>query len=125
MIECNDYIKYEASLLKSNKNNDAIAKLNNFKLFNKCIRNCENKYLKFKSNDLCLNGGNCQILNGIDHKTSKFDCKCPAKKSLKCGIFCTTSSNVCDNLKSIMKNKNFFKKIKNCGNHNTTHISFI
>ena len=90
--------------------------------FNKMIHACERKIYKFNSNDFCLNGENCieirKVIKGFgfnyrSHKVSKqIDCKCPAKKSFKCGKYCTTHSIACD----------YFTKsnIKHCGNHNIT-----
>jgi len=117
--ECNDYIRYEA-LIKKTPNNTA--KFNNFKLVNKSIRQCKSKILSFKSNDLCVNGENCQIRIGSFKTDQKIGCVCPAKLRFKCDTYCSVELKVCGLLKSIIKNKNFNKNINNCGNSNTTYF---
>ena len=103
-------------------------RINMFKSFNRNITVCSKKALKtFDSNYFCLNGRNCieknKILKGFKHvyTLKKVDCKCPIKKSFKCGQYCTLDSIACDFTKS-KENKKYLNKIINCGNHNTTYF---
>ena len=98
-------------------------------IFNKHIKDCQNKIYKFKSNDFCLNGKNCVEIRkeltgfGFNYRkikiTKKIDCKCPASKSFKCDKYCTTDSIACDYYKSL-KIQNQFSNINECGNNNVT-----
>jgi hypothetical protein len=96
---------------------------NKIQIFNKHIKDCQNKIYKFKSNDFCLNGKNCVEIRkeligfGFNYRkipiTKTIDCKCPASKSFKCDKYCTTDSIACEN-------QNQFFNITECGNHNIT-----
>jgi hypothetical protein len=100
---------------------------NKITLFNKQLKDCQNKTYEFKSNDFCLNGRNCKVTFIRRHRmTVKTACMCPLdKQSFKCDQYCATNSLACDYYKSL-NNKKQFNHIKHCGNHNTTYsIPFL
>jgi hypothetical protein len=161
LIKCNDKLSYECESNVCSKNKatcneykdmDIYLKILNLQLitteqklfqsefkdknrivfFKKHIKECKNKFYKFKSNDFCVNGQNCTEIVKIykilafNHRsflTSKnIHCKCPIKQSFSCGKYCTTDSIACDYYK-LMKNEKKFEIIKDCGNHNIKYMN--
>jgi len=96
-------------------------KQNKFHLFNERIPVCKNNIYGFESKDFCSNEGNCFMINnyfkGLGKITNKIDCKCPSKRSFKCGKYCATNSIACDFIKS----NNIKNKINDCDNQNVTY----
>jgi hypothetical protein len=94
---------------------------NDFELLNKQIKDCEYRIYKFNSNDFCLNGKDCRIIDYYRHKKiiKQIDCQCPNKQSFKCEKYCTIDSLACDFYKS-KENKQYFQNITLCGNHDIT-----
>jgi hypothetical protein len=137
-IKCTKYknsLSLFFKIISEIKNNDPLfaakylTEKNKIQIFNKHIKDCQNKIYKFKSNDFCLNGQNCvetrkELIGfGFNYRkitlTKTIDCKCPASKSFKCGKYCTTNSITCDYYK-LFENQNQFTNITECGNHNIT-----
>jgi len=128
LTECIEYNKMNSHLYISEKKSKLAMlalkeKSSKLKLINRQMLDCKNVNYKFNSNDFCLSGKNCrQIYCYKYHRMIVgIDCKCPIKQSFKCGNFCTTDSISCDYFNNnLIKNKEHFSKIKQCGNDNVS-----
>ncbi len=124
---CNNYFYVYSNLALTTPAIDALFALKDFEkqkkfhLFNKQISACKNNIYKFESKDFCLNKADCFMINnffkGIGKISHKVDCKCPSKRSFKCGKYCATNSIACNIIKS---NKIKNKITADCGNKNIT-----
>jgi hypothetical protein len=84
-----------------------------FKSFKNVIKSCE---YTFKVNSVCLNEQKCSekkiVTTGfiVRYKTFTFDCKCPARLSFKCDLYCTADLQACDYFKSNVESRHSIKK---------------
>ncbi len=144
-IECKNLIQADSFMKKMNtlkiyipKFADRHSKITNkIKSFKKDIKKCENNIYKFGPNNFCINGQNCiEVIKdmkgfGFNYRKlttfKKIDCKCPSKKSFKCGKYCASDSLACDFFKS-NENEKHLSNISDCGNHNVTtykHVNYF
>ena len=134
ITDCTELLKMNSYLILLLKNKIIHTKqIDKFKLesekiqtFYKNIKKCD---IKFKSNDICLNGANCvekRLSNtkkfGYKYVIYEVGCKCPTNHNYICGQYCFTDLETCNYYKSIEKISKNFKKIKKCGNHKTSEI---
>jgi len=132
--ECNEYIQLnlfmKISLQKHLTNsllNPAsiyLQERNKFKVFIEQIKYCNNNNVyKFQLNDFCVSDSNCKIIlaYGYNKMAKKIDCNCPNEKSVKCGKYCTNSSDACDYINKLNDDEKQSNSIQHCGNHNVTY----